>query len=225
VADYKWCQNTSWSPEIEAGFEGRLARAKNKAHYLRIQAGALARSEPEIALRLLERYFGFGEQLDVALAHVDKAAAYRAIGDIQAAIAALEAALAREVIQPHIRTRAYLELPELVAIERLKHLYLRALDLLSSTESQLTFPVDRYLWNGARALILADCGKVPEARSNAIAALSAAADMNSGFANHPNVGLVKAIDDEFGNRLKKLVDSPAAGSASQGGRPWWRIWN
>ncbi len=91
-----WFRNTSWDPEIENAFFKKLARARDKCQYLRIQASTLASRCPEVALRLLDKYFALGEHFDIAQAHVDRATAFLHLNQLDSAILAYEAALARE---------------------------------------------------------------------------------------------------------------------------------
>src|SRR5262245_11857372 len=48
----EWFRNVNWSEPIERTFNEKLRRARRKEQYLRIQASTLARSHPEIALKL-----------------------------------------------------------------------------------------------------------------------------------------------------------------------------
>ena len=199
-----WYRNSTWNAEIEAAFFAKLHRARDKAGYLRIQACILAEIKPDVALRLLEQYFELGDHFDWAQAHVDRASAYLTLGDVAAAVEAFEAALARETVRPNMRTYAYLELPRVIATHRLADRYGQALDILDLNRTRLTFPQDRYLWNGARALILKDSGRASEAGPFAEAALAAAREAHSGFRYHPTVGLVRTIDNEFGDRPQAI---------------------
>src|SRR5882672_5879895 len=113
-----WWRNTSWNEEIEVTFFSKLARARNKTWYLRNQARALASSCPEVALRLLDQYFASGGDLDEAQAHFYRARAYLALRNVDAAVVAFEAVLAREDAVPNFRTWAFHELPVLIATER-----------------------------------------------------------------------------------------------------------
>jgi tetratricopeptide (TPR) repeat protein len=207
VARTDWFRNSSWDPQIEAAFRERLRRAKNKnkSQYLRIQASMLAKSVPEVALRLLDEYFLLGEHFDQAQAHVDRATAYLSLNNVDAAIASYEAALAREETFPNLKTRTYLDLPYLIAVQRLTHRYERAMELLERRRSDVLFHVDHYLWNGTRALILFEQGHKPEARVAAELALAAAAETKSGFRYHPDIGVVKNTQDEFGERVKAMA--------------------
>jgi tetratricopeptide (TPR) repeat protein len=202
---HDWFRNTSWDPEIEAAFFKKLARAKDKSQYLRIQASTLASSCPHVALRLLDQYFTLGEHFDVAQAHVDRASAYLRLGQVDSAILAYEAALAREASHPHLQTQAYLELPFLVATQRLSQHYDRAITLLESHRSRLMFPVDRFRWSCAVALIRSDQGDHGGAQEAARNALAASSDGTSGFRYHPKVGLVASVDEALHKRLSELA--------------------
>jgi tetratricopeptide (TPR) repeat protein len=182
-----------------------LARAKDKSQYLRIQASTLASSCPQAALRLLDQYFASGEHFDMAQAHVDRAAAYLCLGQVGSAILAYEAALTREASHPNLQTQAYLELPFLIATQRLSQHYDRAIALLESHKSRLMFPIDRFRWNCAVALIRSDQGDRRDAQEAARNALAASSEAKSGFRYHPEVGLVVSIDEALRKQLSELA--------------------
>lgn len=204
-----WYSNTTWNEEIEAAFFERLKRARyHKPHYLRLQARTLTRTHPQVALRLLDLYFNTGQQTAfLALAHVDRANAYIALGQIDAAIAALQTALAREVVFPNVATRACFQLPKLVVIELRRDLYPRAREILDDASSRIAFPVDKYEHYGARALLLHDLHHFESAREYAELALEAAALDHSGIPRHPDVGLVTDIENDFHTRLCRVAGS------------------
>lgn len=77
-----WCQNKSWDADIEAAFFDKLGRAKNKSWYLGIQTSALVSSHPEVALRLLDRYFALGADADEAEEHFNRGRAHVAHRDV-----------------------------------------------------------------------------------------------------------------------------------------------
>ncbi len=106
MADDEWYRNKSWDADIANAFESKLKRARRKSQYLRIQSSYLASSHPEIALDLLERYFQQGEDFDHAQAYVHRAEAYLALGGVEDAFTAYEAALRREAEFPNLRTGA-----------------------------------------------------------------------------------------------------------------------
>jgi tetratricopeptide (TPR) repeat protein len=188
-------RNVEWNPEIEEAFFAKLGRARRKAQYLRIQACVLAKSQPDVALRLLEQYFQSGDDFDRAQAYVDRATAYRSQGLYEKAIDSYEAALAVEAERPFIKTQAYIQMPYLVATRGMKARYEQALDLLERHKERLTFPVDNFCWHAASAL---DAAKIHASR-----ALQAAALETSGFRYHPSVGLV---GDSYNDVVVKLTD-------------------
>jgi tetratricopeptide (TPR) repeat protein len=200
-----WYRNTTWDADIGAQFSERLGRARQKSQYLRIQASMLADRRPDVALRLLDQYFSLGDHFDHAQAYVDRAKAQRAIGNVKAAIESYEDALSREAAYPRLLTQAYLELPCLIADLRLSDRYARALDVLDASQDRLMFASDRYLWNGARALIFFDRGDVSRARVAAKLALSAASESHSAFRYHPRVGLVDPSGGRFDDRLAAIA--------------------
>jgi tetratricopeptide (TPR) repeat protein len=106
-----WYRNTVWNDQISNLFFTKLARARDKSQYLRIQASTLAPAHPEVALELLRRYFALGEHFDQAQAYVDQATAYVALGEQQRAVEAYERAHARERKFPNARTPAVIDLP------------------------------------------------------------------------------------------------------------------
>jgi hypothetical protein len=201
-----WYRNTEWDPKIEAGFFEKLERARDKAQYLRIQAGTLTTSRPDIALRLLDQFLSeYHDNYDVAQAHVDRATAFVALNNWEDAALAYEAALAREVAFPNVRTQACLEYPFLIARKRLRQHYERAVAVLVSHEHAPAFPVDFFRWNCAMALIRAEQGDLQNARAAAQNALAAAARTRSGFWKHPKIGLATDIEPSLRQRLSELA--------------------
>jgi tetratricopeptide (TPR) repeat protein len=200
-----WFRNTSWDPEIENAFFKKLARARDKCQYLRIQASTLASRSPDVALRLLDQYFSLGEHFDIAQAYVDRATAFLRLNQLDSAILAYEAALTREASHPNLQTQAYLELPFLVAKERLSQHYDRAMALLEAHKNRVTFPADRFRWNCALALIRSEQGDRWAAQEAARRALAASSEGHSGFRYHPEVGLVAKIDEPLRKRLNELA--------------------
>lgn len=202
-----WYRKTNWSALIEQEFQTRFrrTRAGNRAQYLLIQAEALVPAHSEAALRLLNQYFALPMERPSPQAHVVRARALLQLGHPPEAIAAYEAALAREDEFPNILTQAYLELPCLIAKRKLRNLYSRARAILHEHEHRLTFPLERFEWNAANALILADQGNQPAARRHAQLALEAAATEHSGFRHHPSLGLVGGESVELIRRLEALA--------------------
>jgi tetratricopeptide (TPR) repeat protein len=104
-----WYRSETWNADIEAAFYAKLRRARQKSQYLRIQACHLASTAPTVALRLLDEYFALGDSFDDAQANVDRATAYLVLGDVDAAVAAYEAALKCERLRPNVTTGGHRE--------------------------------------------------------------------------------------------------------------------
>jgi tetratricopeptide (TPR) repeat protein len=200
-----WFRNTTWDDAIEKVFNKKLRRARRKEQYLRIQACTLARSHPEVALKLLDRYFELHDDFDHAQAHVDQATALLSLGRVDDALAAYEAALSREAVFPNLQTQAYIELPYIVATRGVREQYERVLELLCRHESRLMFPVDHFRWHTAHALITAATGgEAGAVRTHAERALEAASRDHSGFRYHPSVGLVTPQYESVVKKLEAL---------------------
>ena len=199
-----WFRNTSWTPEIEAEFDRRLRRARDKTQYLRIQAVFLAKTHPEKALELVGRYFELGNGFDEAGAHVTRAEAYLAMHDLDKALAAYEAALLREAGPGGFKTGASLDYPRLIAERNLATLFSRALNILEQRRQNLFLPIEFYLWAGAKAMIFSELGRIAEAQSFAKEALAAASIRDSGLRYHRDIGLVDATRTPFKSTCRPL---------------------
>ncbi len=203
-----WYRSTAWDSKIEAAFEAKLKRARSKEQYLRIQALYLTRSHPEVALKLLARYFELGNDFtDCSAAHESRAEAYLALGRTDEAIASYEAALKREAEFPNAKTNVSVKYPFLVATRGLRQYFTRALQILEANHDDVAFPVNRFRMHAARALIHAGLGSAQDARNSARMALEAAAEQKSEFRYHQALGLVSEDDADVIRRLKKYCDA------------------
>lgn len=200
-----WFRQTDWDDSIEREFERRLSRVRLKAQYLRIQASSLAKRRPDVTLKLLDRYFELPEDVEQAQAHVDRATALLALDRAEEAVAAYEAAIAREEQYPRLQTQAYLYLPFVVADRKLEAHYDRALALLEAHRHRPMFPIDHFQWQTARALIAAERGDAETAAGHGREALKADAMTHSGFPSRPKAGLVGGKFPELVARLRAIV--------------------
>jgi len=200
-----WFRHKYWSPDVEAAFFAKLARARDKSQYLRIQACTLAQTHPHVALDLLDRYFALGEHFDIAQAWCDKATAQIALRDISGAIDSHEAALKREEAFPNLKTNAYIDLPVLIVREHLTPRYPQALELLERHQERLFFPIDVFRWNAVLAILLSETEQREEAIVPARAALKAAGLTHSGLTSHPKVGLVGHRDSDLLGKIQRIM--------------------
>src|ERR1700724_2369164 len=94
MAAEQWFCNEEWNPTIEEHFFKKLSRAKDKAQYLKIQAGCLSKRYPRVALELLNKFFALeGNSIFRAEALLHEAQAYLSLGAKQKAIESLQTAL------------------------------------------------------------------------------------------------------------------------------------
>src|SRR3989337_3519878 len=88
-----WFRNAEWNEEIAAAFEARLSRARQKAEYLNIQGYMLLATLPAIAGELLRRAIALDDPGQTARACLYLGTALAGTGDLDSAIAALEAGM------------------------------------------------------------------------------------------------------------------------------------
>jgi tetratricopeptide (TPR) repeat protein len=203
-----WYRSAVWNAATEAAFRAKLSRARgSRPQYLRIQASYLAAEYPQAALGLIEEYFQTGDEFDVPMAFCAQAEAHRRLGNIDEAVAAYKRALDWEASHPRHISTARIDLPKLVAEKRLANEYDYALDILATRFEPVDhqFPDTRYLWNGCSALIASERRRTAEAQEFAERALRAAAETQSPFRYHRNVGVVRDVSDDFGRRLKRIA--------------------
>jgi len=202
-----WYRNSDWSPAIEAAFYQRLQRARDKMQYLRLQAGHLTNTHPEVSLKLTDEYFARGTTYDQASVYLIRAEARVALGDIDAALREYDKAIAREREFPNCRTHAYLDFARLVVDAERTELFQRACDLLTERQDWAVFPVDRYRLLGTQALLFHALGRQTEAGVSARLALAAATEEHSGFSKHPELGLVANTKNRFGLRVRNIAET------------------
>jgi hypothetical protein len=97
----------------------------------------------------------------------------------------------REREFPNLKTGAWSEFSLLVATQNLQSHFQEALQVLEDYRSQIMFPVERFKWYAAYALIMEAQGDRATAKDQATRALEAA-KAHSGFRYHPKVGLVES---------------------------------
>lgn len=192
MSDGDWFRNKKWNDKIETHFFQKLARARSsRDQYLVIQALTLSEIEPGTTLRLVQLYFETRkDEFHDVQAFSAAADAYKNLGDLEAAIENYKNVLKREKEFPSHLTNTYVELPYLIARLRLEEHYDFATNLLSKGLREIAFPVDKFMFYAASALIASEQGLTESASIHARNAIETADIKRSGFRSHQSIGLV-----------------------------------
>jgi len=206
----EWFRKTTWTESDQQDFFKRLgrARASGRAQYLRIQAGHLEGAELLLqALELLDLLLrDYPDDLELAMAHLQKAHCLTKLGKEGEAIKAYQAVIQRETEFPKTITDAWLDFGWFVVSRKLRNLYTEVLKVLSLPGRRLMFPIDHYRSHGIRAIIEEEKGNQMVAREFAIKAIAAANTKHSEFHYHKDVGLVSVSDSDVHAQLVRLAD-------------------
>ena len=207
-----WYRHSTWSPDDQQHFFGRLKRSKTAAHkaqYVRIQASCLADAgNHRAATELLELLFReFPERLQLAQAHLQMALCLVELGEPERAIEEFRASLQSQRECPNVGTSCWLLFPWFIVRRHAAELYDEALAVLDEfkTDTRLAFPIDRYRFAAVRALIAQARHDRENACDFAKVAIQCATAQHSGFRYHPTVGLVESPDANVHSRLMALA--------------------
>lgn len=194
-----WYRNKDWNKSIEESFYSKLKRARSQRdQYLVIQALTLTDKHPKVSLRLVDEYFeSRKEKYDDVRALLAKSNAFIALGDLEGCLATYKKVLQREREFPNHQTGVYLDYPYLVAMQRIEHEFVGALDVLDEHIDRLTFPLDYFKWHASKALINNDGDEAKKA-------LDSAKVKRSGFRFHQDVGLVGKEHEKAIKQLCKI---------------------
>ena len=116
-----------------------------------------------------------------------------ALGDVAGAVSSYRSALAREEEFPNTRTNSFVEYPLLVAEQGLAEHFADALRVFAVRRADVAFPVQRFMWHAARALILSAQREPMQAQEEARIALASADASSSDFRYHQSLGLVRGF--------------------------------
>ena len=156
-----WFRNKTWSDAIEARFEAKLARARDKSQYLKIQGYGLLAGDPRVAARLLDRCAQMDDHWRAdALLYLGEARLR--LGDVNGAVDALDAAIEQEQRVTWARTGARSDRALIISFYRMTERYDEVLLYLARTNFDLKTALAEDL--AAEAMILADIGDQGRAR-------------------------------------------------------------
>ena len=206
-----WYRRKTWTKTDEEEFFIKLKRSRgqhNKAQYLRIQAGYLEDKYPVESLRLLDMLVNdFPEQSQLSQTFLQKAHCFISISKNDEAINFFRKVLEQEKIFPNALTQGYLDFPLFIVANELKELFNEAKEILLKNTKRLMFPVDRYRYHTALAIIEWEFRNIVEAKEHAILANEASKEKKSGFRYHPEVGLVEKKSKKIQKLLKEIENS------------------
>ena len=209
MAKIDWYRRTTWTEADKVDFYLRLKRSHDKTQYLRIQASTLASAgNYAVAIELLNELLEFYPKIsELASAYSQLAEAYAHFGQLNNVIKFYEASLKVQQEYPIVKNSAWLCYPLfLVENEIIEH-YPRANSILieNYSESYLDFPLHKYWYNSAKAVLLQYSGDIEVAKKFASAAIDAAELKHSGLRYHPNLGLVDIAKSKIHPRLIQLI--------------------
>ena len=196
----EWYRNTDWNDKIEAAFDTRLARARDKAQYLNIQAHTLLTTHPEVAAKLCRRVDALNDPAQTARAWLYLGTALAVLGDFDGAISSLEAAIEAEQRYPLHRTAAHLDQALLIALAERHDLYDIALERLNSERD---LPLSGQPLNALIALALVGSERGENVADAAALALEELADMEAHDSGLPPY--LSILDLQ--SRLRLVADS------------------
>jgi Tfp pilus assembly protein PilF len=207
----EWFRSPSWREPDRELFEAKLARARkhNKAQYVRIKALSLAESGDTTACtaagELFDRIFRDypDDELQVTMAHADKARWHRRRGEHDEAVEHYRRAVALEDVLGSIDWGADLDLAELL-VERNEDLDEAQAMLDRAAADDVAFKLQRWRWLATDARLAAKLGQRDRSMASAGAALELLDDDSPDFPRHPDLG---HIDTDRGTirELKRLA--------------------
>lgn len=208
-----WFRRTTWSSDIEAEFFARLKRAQdyNRPQYMRIQAITLLDADSNLwpdAEKLLNYALDtWPNDSDLVYVLDAKGRCRELAEDIGGAVDLYCAAIDQMRIRPSRESSAQLEAARLIAVNKIRDKYERALDEVSSVfaSRSLRFPIDIFLGEGSRALIYHELGRIDEAKTALALAMAAERQSTSGLPQHPHLGRVSARYTELRRMLLEIA--------------------
>jgi hypothetical protein len=136
MAKIDWFRNSDWNAEIEKAFFAKLARARSKTQYLKIQALHLEEKHPEVSLRLLNMVIH--DFKDEQYHRIHRAQAYDAMAKCclrlnrkEEALDAFHRSFEAERAVSNVKTNAYLEFGIFIVENELTELYDEAGNVLN----------------------------------------------------------------------------------------------
>jgi hypothetical protein len=218
MAGDDWFRHTKWTPQVQEAFFKRLSRSRSpagKAQYLRIQASHLQHTKEKslacVALRLLDEMLEkYPEPVQMAQGRLQQAQCLAFLGDCEGAIDKFRMALVAERACPNVKTQTWLEFGWFVLERGRADLHDEILHVMTEFRRTIVFPVETFRFHGIQALILANRGRVRDAKEHARLAMEAAAKNTSDLRHHPTLGLVADLESPIAREIALLATDARA---------------
>lgn len=218
MAKQEWFRKESWSLEDESDFFAHLKRARtsyNKAQYLNIQAVTLnsmkdlnlAAAAITLAQKCIDDFPE--ERSQTAHSYCIIGESYEQLGKIEDAVSAYLKCIETQRKFPNFLTNAPTKFAMLVVRHKLIEQYASAAEILNEYKRFNYFPFELFQHWGCLAIIADQSGYENDAKLFAGLALDAAHQLHSGFAHHPDLGLVADRSSDFYKQLEEIAKRPA----------------
>lgn len=224
-----WFRSSSWDDEAQTLFWQKLARARgaqNKGQYARIKALSLQDTkEPakvRAAIGLLNHILAeWPDHFETSSVLYQLAKCAYLEGRVDDALRHYTEVFDSQRKRPNMMTYAHLDFGWLVICRPMPSLYEQAMHILDEFYDVSPFPVDVFRASTIRALILSRLGREPQRASELAATALAAAGMTKApLRYHPQVGLVKHVDEDIRRELEALL---CANQIPRGRtKRWWQ---
>jgi hypothetical protein len=209
-----WFRSPSWDEAAQGLFWQKLARARgahSKGQYARIKALSLQETkEPakiSAAIGLLDYFLAeWPDHFDTSSVLYQLAQCAYLEGRVDDALHYYTEVFDSQRKRPNMKTQAHLEFGWLVICRPVPSLYEQAMAILDEFHGISPFPVDVFRASTIRAVILSRLRREPQIASELAATALAAARMTQApLRYHPNLGLLKHVDDDIRRELEALL--------------------
>ncbi|MEM7218509.1 MAG: hypothetical protein AAF515_09105 [Pseudomonadota bacterium] len=209
MSDDDWYRSSIWNEDIEKRFLEKLAGARSQRHhYLAVQANAISKSNPNVAMRLLDME---SPDWNVGL----RASIMLEAGRYSEAIRYFHEALIESTKHPNTVENTAFIFALAVIEHQITSEFANANEALDQCKEDLRWPLEKFQWYAAKARLL-NCA------THATHALDLSEVRKSGFVKHPGLGLVGSDQAKTIDKLKCIVANPSRASDIENQLKRWK---
>jgi hypothetical protein len=205
-----WYRNKAWNAQTREMFFQKLAKARSqRKQYLTIQASFLVSQYPRDALELIDHYFATSAgSLEDVMAFLVRANAFAVLRELESATLAYACAVKAQASHPNFITGARLEAAFFLARNMLfQHVELALKCLEGAIKDGLVFPILRFKWFAASAILANHRGEHSVAHEHAKLAIAAMRETASGVVRYSEIGLVDKQEYEDVLRVLEKIQA------------------